>query len=512
MVVLRNRISAVRAGGPRQFAELRDRLLIKTDSMEAQDEVLSDLDRIGMIGDTLDNVPVVAAEPRMKLEDVVEIVTSGGESGTKIRQGVREIQEAREKEDDFLEASVATIAATRRVINEVTGIPRVNVAEFVRTEADYGPENLRMSPSQMDTVEPADASDKEDNLQDMVEKMGAPEVWEHTRGENSIVCIFDTGFSRDLISDERTIHTFHAGGTDSAYKSDEGHGTMCAGAAAASSSEGVPYDGVAPDADVILVRITDENGQIASDVISKAWDWLLNLELDKPTVINHSYGTPLCSGRPKQKFCNSVVNDVIKTANSHAGITSVYAAGNEAMQCGHRPSGLTNGITGTNSLAEVITIGALLSSGKEAQTYSSHGRGDCAPVADPKPNLSAPIPKYTYYGGDDGWIIKDMSTGPFGSGGGTSHAAPQVAGAIALLQSAAVGGHLPDNANIVARKASRGEDGAMQTEEIKQIIQKTAVPPHRSLVNSVGLFLSDKGYDARFGHGKINIAEAIKEV
>lgn len=512
MVVLRNRISAVRAGGPRQYAELRDRVLIKADSGEAKDEVVSELDRIGMKADALMNSPVVSAEPHGKIEDVLHAIERKGSGGTKIRQGIKEIREARKKDENFLETSVATVAATRELINEISGLPRVNLAEFVRTEADFGPENLRMSPDKMETITPSEAEEMEDTLQDMVEAMGVPEVWEVTRGENAIVAIFDTGFSEDLISSGRTIHTFSAGDTDSAYESSEGHGTMCAGAAAASAGDGRPFDGVAPAADVILVRITDSEGQIRSDIIAKAWDWLVNLDLSKPVVANHSYGTPLCSGRPRQKFCDSVANDVVKTANAQAGITSVYAAGNEAMQCGHRPSGLTNAITGTNSLAEVITVGALLSNGKEAQNYSSHGRGDCAPIADPKPNVSAPIPKFTYYGGEDGWKIKDMSFGVFGSGGGTSHASPQVTGAIALLQSAAVKGELPQDSSSTARRMSRNSDGAMQTEEIKQILHDTSEPPHRSLVNSVGLFLSKKGYDARFGHGKINITEAIKEV
>jgi subtilisin family serine protease len=253
---------------------------------------------------------------------------------------------------------------------------------------------------------------------------------------------------------------------------------------------------MAPESDVILVRITDNEGQIRSDIITEAWDWISTLEVDQPVISNHSYGTPLCSGRPKQKFCNSAANDMIRVATSTAGLTGVYAAGNEASYCGRRPSGVTNAITGTNSIQNVFTAGALLTNGRESQQYSSHGRGDCAPIADPKPNVSFPIPMVTYYGVEDGWKLKDMSTGPFGSGGGTSHASPSTAGVITLMQSRAV--------------EESGEP--MQDEEIKQILEETAEVPHRNQINSFSLLFSKAGYDARFGNGKVNVKEAVSRV
>lgn len=491
---MRNRLSTVRAGGPRQFAELRDRLLLAFEG-DAGD-VISELDNIGFISDELNNAPVLIVQPRDGIENVLENLRERIGEGEQIDRAVTEISGAVEAGRDIIDISPAQIEATGRLLEFVAAVPGVRLAEFVRTEADFGPENLRLDPFEMDTISADQAADTENNLGSVIESLDIPAAWNITRGENAVVAIFDTGYARDLIDSSRIVGTFHGESVDSVWASEEGHGTMCAGAAAANKEEGVPFNGAAPDADVILVRTTDDNGQIRGDTISKAWDWIAGLDLGKPIVTNHSYGTPICSGRPKNRFCNTPQNEVVGIVNSKANVLSCYAAGNEAGTCGHRPSGLTNAITGTNSIAEVVTVGALLSNGREAQRYSSHGRGDCSPISDPKPNVSCAIPMRTYYGAENGWEIKDMSTGLFGSGGGTSHASPLTCGMLALVQSAAV--------------ENRG--GPLQTEEIKRLLRNHSTPPHRTQINTFGLVLSQQGYDARFGHGQFNVEPALNTV
>lgn len=498
MPVIRNKLSSTFAGGPRQYAELQDRLIISVDAMNNLQEVRAELGRFGLSTSPLRNVPVIIAEPEDTIADVLDAARDIGDDTSDIRDGIREVARSDEGETTIIDATSNILAASRNLLREVQDIEFVDIVEFTESYADFGPQNLRLNVLLQPDIEPAEAQEKEDNLEDIYEELGIRDAWQETRGENAIYCVFDTGFAQGLVAEGRIRNTFHAGGTDSAFASGEGHGTMCLGAAAASKDEGAPFNGVAPDAEVILVRITDNQGQIRSDIISQAWDWLGSMNLDKPVVANHSYGTPLCTGRPRASFCDTALNEVIKVISAENDITPVYAAGNEAMQCGHRPSGLTNAITGTNSLAEVITVGALLSNGREAQRYSSHGRGDCAPISDPKPNVSCRLPKFTYYGTPDGWKIKDMSTGPFGSGGGTSHASPTTAGIITLMQSKAAG--------------QSGSDTSLQTEEIKQIIENTAEIPHRTPVNMLGLLVSQKGYDARFGHGEVRVNEALAEV
>lgn len=498
MPVIRNKLSSLYAGGPRQFAELQDRLLVAVQDREDLQEARSELDKLGLATSPLKNAPVITAEAEDGIEEVLDRAREIGEDTRKVRQGIREIANSDEGTEAVMEATDTVLAATRNFMNQVQAISVIDIAEFVRTEADYGPENLRIDVQQKESLGSSKARNADGNMNEVYKELDIFKAWSETRGENAIACIFDTGFAKDLISDGRTKATFHGGGTDNVYKASEGHGTMTAGAMAASTDEDVPFDGVMPDAEVILVRITDDKGQIRSDIISQAWDWLADLDTSKPIIANHSYGTPLCSGRPRTKFCDTAINRVIQRVASDKMITPVYAAGNEAMRCGHRPSGITNAITGTNSLEDVITVGALLTNGREAQRYSSHGRGDCAPIADPKPNVSMRLPMITYYGAEGGYKLKDMSTGPLGSGGGTSHAAPTVAGMIGLLQSKAF--------------AEGGEEGILETEEVKQIIERTAKLPRTTQINRFGFVLSQRGYDARFGNGEVQILEALKEV
>lgn len=488
MVILRNQLASVRAGGPRQFAEIRNIIMVSAEPGEER-SAESQLDSIGLESKRLRNAPVLIAEPRDTIEGVLELAADEISSA---REAIDEIQQAREEGDGIIETTTSTIRATQGLVEFINSLDVVRAAGFSNTLADFGPENLRISPVEMPNVLLSESEGREDTLEDVLQNLNIEEAWEVTRGEGATVAIFDTGYAENLIDSSRVLSTFHGDMVNSAFAPAEGHGTMCAGAAAANADEGVPFSGVAPEADVLLVRITDDEGQIRSDLIAEGWDWLVNRAGDQPIVSNHSYGTPLCSVIRKPQFCNDAVSEVIRTANSTTDITSTYAAGNEAMYCGHRPSGLTNGITAHNSLEDVVTVGALLTDGREAQRYSSHGRGDCAPRADPKPNVSMRIPRFTYYGVEDGWEIKDMSTGVFGSGGGTSHASPMMCGALALLQSAA-----PE---------------PMSTEQIKQVLVEHSSSPHANQINQFGFFTGPRGWDARFGYGELDIVSAVQSV
>jgi subtilisin family serine protease len=471
---IRSRISRLSSGGPRQFVEKRGRYIISIAENSSQ-EVVEELNSIGMSVKELDNSPVIIAEPLNNINSIMSDIT-----------------------DIDVTEEISNSADT--VLNIIRSIDSVIDVNRVYTQVDYGPENLRLSPFSMDTVTPNSDDTDISTLSDINSKYDISEVWEYTRGENSIVAIFDTGFSSNIVSDDRVIETYSGDNIESVYAPEEGHGTMTLASACADESSGLPYSAPSPDSDVILVRITDERGQISSDIIASAWDWLTNLDYDRPIINNHSYGIPICSSRPQTKYCNDGLARVIREANSRDGITSVYAAGNEAMYCGHRVSGITNGITGHNSLSEIITVGALRDSEDEVQRYSSHGKGDCSPTSDPKPNITTRIPQATYYGVPEssnsrGWAIKDMSIGIGGSAAGTSHAAPYTAGLISLIQSHSM--------------EVNGEP--MNNRRIKGLLKDYSDPPRRTQSNIFSL-RGPKGYDARFGWGELDILSLIEDI
>lgn len=489
--MIRNRISALRAGGPRQYSQMSDRIAIKVRERD-RDTVFDRLDEVGLEVSELGRTDWDYAEPRDAIERVSDRI------GEFDLQDNIVTDEFGELEQDIIDVASPAIGAAQTVAQYVITITGVLNASFMHTYADFGPENLRLSPVEMGDISMGRARDTNRNMEDVNESVNIEEAWEETRGENAIVAVFDTAYAEGIVSEDRVVGTWHGEDVDSVYEPSEGHGTMCAGAAVANYNDNgnVPYNGTAPDADVILVRITDDQGQIRQDYILDAWDWIADFSTDKPIVSNHSYGTPLCSGRPRQRHCEGPDIDMIKEVGADKFHTPVYAAGNEADRCGRRPIGATNAITGTNSISEVITVGALRFDMRDAQRYTSHGRGDCAPVADPKPNVSFMLPHKTYYSDEDGIKIKDMSQGVGGSAGGTSHAAPSVSGIIALMQSKAMDEY--------------GEP--LQTEEVKSILHEVSEPPRPTQINALPGFTAPAGWDARFGYGQPDPVEALKEV
>lgn len=495
MVLLRNTISSARSGGRRQFTEIREKILVEIERSEDQSLLQNQAERLGFSIKNLENTQAFILEPN---ENILEVLQSAAEADEDVNQAsdaIEEIQKALRNASEEVESSIPVRRATLELRSAFERLSGVASTSFGITFADFGPENLRLSPFEMTTIPTEEATDEERTLEDLYRNLEIPAAHEIERGDQCVVAIFDTAYAPDLIDESRIVGEYHGDDVDSVYESQEGHGTMCAGAATANSDDGVPFDGVAPDADVVLVRTTDSDGQIRSDYISEAWNWLVSQDFGKPVVANHSYGTPLCSGRPRHNFCNDPVAGIIKEVNSDPSITSVYAAGNEAGYCGHRPSGLTNGITGHNSLEDIITVGALRYDLADAQRYSSHGRGDCSPISDPKPNVSFALPDYTYYGGEEGVVVKDMSGRFGGSNGGTSHASPSTAGLVALLQS----------------RSMKVNGEPLTTTQVKSLLTQNAEPPRRTQINSFGI-TGPEGFDARFGFGQPDPVETLEAI
>ncbi|WP_405852063.1 S8 family peptidase [Streptomyces sp. NBC_00090] len=174
----------------------------------------------------------------------------------------------------------------------------------------------------------------------------------------------------------------------------QGHGTHVAGTVG-----GASY-GVAKAAKIVSVRVLDCNGQAPWSTVIKGIDWV-TANAVKPAVANVSIG-----GSTDQ-----TVNDAVARSIA-AGITYAVAGGNSnANACSSSPA----------SLAAAITVGATDRNDARA-SYSNYG--SCL-------DLFAP--------GSD--IVSASNSGNSTSTGmsGTSMAAPHVAGAAALLLSAAPG-------------------------------------------------------------------------
>ena len=214
-----------------------------------------------------------------------------------------------------------------------------------------------------------------------------------------------------------------------------GHGTHVAGLIAGDGTRSAGlYTGVAPNANIIDVRVIDANGSSNVSIILRGLQWVLaNRTTYNIKVVNMSLGaTPT----------GSYKSDLMATAAeilNFAGVNVVVSAGNTGPLAGT--------ITTPATDPYVITVGALddnatpLLADDLMATFSSRGRTLFDRIA--KPDLVAPGRKMVSLrapGSELDTLFSDRQVTVLGSPSadyyrlsGTSMAAPVVAGTIALM-------------------------------------------------------------------------------
>ncbi|PLS17466.1 serine protease [Bacillus sp. M6-12] len=233
-----------------------------------------------------------------------------------------------------------------------------------------------------------------------VELIQAPKIWEKSQGGGMTVAILDTGCDishpdlKERIIGGRNFTGDDQGNTE-IYKDYNGHGTHVAGTVAAvQNNTGVV--GVAPKANLLIVKVLDKNG-------SGKYEWIINGILyaieQKADIISMSLGGPV--DVPE-------LHDAIKKAISN-NILVVCAAGNEG-----------DGKDATDELGypgcynEVISVGAIDLERRSSEFTNSNNEVD----------LVAP---------GEG-ILSTYLDGKFATLRGTSMATPHVSGALALIK------------------------------------------------------------------------------
>ncbi|SEC46934.1 S8 family peptidase [Paenibacillus sp. GP183] len=233
-----------------------------------------------------------------------------------------------------------------------------------------------------------------------VEMIQAPKIWNQTKGKGITVAILDTGCDlthpdlKDRIVGGRNFTNDDEGKTD-VYQDYNGHGTHVAGTIAATqNNNGVV--GVAPEANLLIIKVLDRNG-------SGQYDWIINgikyaIE-QKADIISMSLGGP--ADHPE-------LHKAIQKAVSQ-NILVICAAGNEG-----------DGVDTTDEFDypgcynEVISVGAV-----DLERHSSNFSNSNNEV-----DLVAPGEK----------ILSTYLNGKYATLSGTSMATPHVAGAMALIK------------------------------------------------------------------------------
>ncbi|GAB2478571.1 S8 family serine peptidase [Promicromonospora xylanilytica] len=254
---------------------------------------------------------------------------------------------------------------------------------------------------------PAEALDA-----DSAPQIGAPQAWESgATGKGVQIAILDTGIDPthpDL--DENVVATKDFSGTGSVVDGN-GHGTHVASIAAGSgdASEG-ENRGMAPDADLMVGKVLDDQGVSTMSVVIEGMEWAAAHGAD---VVNLSLGFMNSSDGTDPA---SVAVDVLTKQH---GTLFVVAAGN---------SGDHETISSPGTASSALTVGAV-DDADQVTAFSSRGpRADGAI----KPDIAAP--------GDDivaaradGTTLGTVVDAHHVAVGGTSMAAPHVAGAAAAL-------------------------------------------------------------------------------
>lgn len=292
-------------------------------------------------------------------------------------------------------------------------------------------------------------------------------------GKGITIAFLDTGIypHADFTKPQNRIIAFHdvVNGKKHPYD-DNGHGTHVAGDAAGNGNlSGGKYKGVAPNANIVSVKVLDSRGGGSSSDILTGMQWVLdNKEKYNIRIVSLSMGeTPSLP-----PFLDPLVRGVDNLWRN--GLIVTVAAGN---------SGPTiNSITSPGTSRNVITVGAV-DDKRTADTnddtiaeFSGRGSGFLF-----KPDVVAPGVKIvsTASGnvpiGSDDKILLNKS---YRTASGTSMATPIVAGAAALL--------LEKNPNLT-------------NNQVKYLLKS----------NTIGI---DHYKYFSQGNGMINIDEAIKKV
>ena len=275
-------------------------------------------------------------------------------------------------------------------------------------------------------------------------------------GEGVTVCIVATGidakhscFPKGVVVAQKDFVA-----DDGVAGDDNGHGTHVAGIVACRKPQ---YRGVAPGATLAVAKVLGADGSGSSSDILAGIDWCVSQA--GATVINLSLG-----GGASMGDCGDDPEAQALDAAAALGVVPVVASGNEARK---------NQVSHPACAPRAIAVGAVYDVAMPPQELSVctdptpvAGKVACFSNGSPTLDVVAPGAAITSAAPGGGWAT--MS--------GTSMAAPHVAGLVALM---------------------RSQEPALSVEDVRRRLW--------SLSTDAGA----KGFDDRYGHGRVDAVKAL---
>ncbi|MFL2967404.1 MAG: S8 family serine peptidase [Candidatus Thalassarchaeaceae archaeon] len=270
-------------------------------------------------------------------------------------------------------------------------------------------------------------------MNDVNDVHGIPMIWEDTgyTGKGSVVSIIDTGIDSEHVglddldddnstNDSKVIAFYDAvnnpdktNGTEVKAYDDQGHGSHCAGITAGTGAPTHEYVGVAPQAQLVGVKVLDEGGSGSFATVMAGMQWTV----DKRHDFNIRAASMSLGGFGLIEWTSSEEESVNRMANEmvRSGVALFIAAGNAAVSAQIGTPG---------SAEDVITVGAL-DKDTSIAVYSSQGPTEEGRV---KPNIA--------FVGSSVMAPEANSGDGYVGYSGTSMATPGAAGLAALMYQA----------------------------------------------------------------------------
>lgn len=289
----------------------------------------------------------------------------------------------------------------------------------------------------------------------------APAAWDLSTGSGVTVAVLDSGVSQGAdLACQTFVGEYNAvtGATGSGAAADtNGHGTHVAGTVAQCTSNGLGVAGLAFDAALMPIKVSDASGAIPFGAVAMGVYWAVGNGAD---VINMSLGVQCSDTWPT---CSSSMLDDAMAYAVREDVVLVAATGNEG----------TNVISYPANHPNVIAVGAV-DRNLDHTWYSNTGCG--ISVTAPGGDTAADSDNN---GHGDGVLQETIQGGvwDYYYFQGTSMASPHVAGAAALLRA-----HVP----------------AAGAPEIQAALENTAQDRGAS------------GFDPVYGYGVIHVFDALK--
>lgn len=275
------------------------------------------------------------------------------------------------------------------------------------------------------------------NNQTHLRQIKADQAWRKVTGSTVTIAVLDTGVDHnhpDLKGNILPGINLVEPGKSAQDDSQNGHGTAVTGILAARGNNGIGVSGVLRHARVLPIKVLNKYGETDVELLAKG----INVAIDRGAKI-------ILMSVSSLSYSKSLTAAIQRAEAS--GVVVVAASGNEA-----------NRVAYPAAYPTVIAVGAV--------------KGNLKPLYDSNtgPELNLVAPGFNIY--------TTKPKGKYGAFSGTSAAAPQVAGAAALV--------LERNPN-------------MTPLDVRQLLYQTAED------------LGEKGWDRQTGYGLVDVNRAITE-